>query len=380
MAQQVINDKQKAISTSKPAASMADLMKTVKSPFVTLSKGKIVEGVITKLTPSEILVDIHAKSEAVVLEKDKNILRTLLSSLKAGDKVTVGVLNPESDAGHPVVSLRRFLSNAAWDTLKAIQQKGETLEVEVLEFTRGGFIVDSKFGITGFLPSSQVMLNELPSASQNSGDLLGRTIQVYITELNKEARKVVFSQRPVISTKEFSEIVKNFKEGQKIESTISHVTSFGLFVVIPVPKREKMTIDGLVHISEVAWEEVTNLQSMYQVGHKIECVVVKVDMGSKRLDLSIKRLQEDPFEKIAKQIASDQKLSGTVRKITALGVIVDLVLDEKSVEGLIRKEKIPPTVSYEEGQKVQAVVTEIDKRKHRILLSPVLKEKPIGYR
>ena len=94
---------------------MAKLLAGYKAPFVSLEKGQLIEGTITKLSPGEILIDIAAKTEAVVLEKDKKILRNILSTLKVGDTVTVSVLNPESDFGHPVVSLRRFVGNNLWD-------------------------------------------------------------------------------------------------------------------------------------------------------------------------------------------------------------------------------------------------------------------------
>src|SRR5476651_1773231 len=104
----------------KKPQTMAELMASVKSAFVSPKKGETLVGKITKITSSEILVDIGAKTEAVVMEKDKKILKSLLSSIKLGDSVTVGVLNPESDMGHPVVSLRRFNDDKVWKRLEII--------------------------------------------------------------------------------------------------------------------------------------------------------------------------------------------------------------------------------------------------------------------
>src|SRR6476659_1595310 len=111
------------------ATSMAELMKNVKSPVASFKKGDMVKGTITKLTPAEILVDIQAKTEAVVLERDKRILRSLLSHLKEGDTVDVQILQEESDMGHPLVSLRRFIDSRIWADLDAAQKANKGVNV-----------------------------------------------------------------------------------------------------------------------------------------------------------------------------------------------------------------------------------------------------------
>ena len=122
-------------TTTKKATSMADLMKSVNSNFIVPRKGESLEGTITKLTSSEILVDIGAKTEATVLEKDKRLLKNLLNQLKVGDKVTVSVLNPESDMGNSVVSLRRFAEDRVWVELEDLFKKKQKLEIEITDFT-----------------------------------------------------------------------------------------------------------------------------------------------------------------------------------------------------------------------------------------------------
>src|SRR3990172_4400023 len=133
---------------------MAELMAKTQSSIRSFKKGEVVTGTITKLTSSEILIEIGAKTEAVVLEKDKNLLRSLLSTLKAGDKVNVSVLNPESDQGNPVVSLRRFMDEKHWGALDKLKNEEQTLEVVITELTKGGFLVTTTDGMSGFLPNS----------------------------------------------------------------------------------------------------------------------------------------------------------------------------------------------------------------------------------
>jgi ribosomal protein S1 len=137
------------------ATSMADLMASHKPDVKPLHKGDNLEGTITKLTSGEILVDIGAKTEAQVLEKDRNSLRILLSALKVGDKVTVQILNPESDQGNSVVSLRRFMEERLWRDLESKKSQNLILDANVNDSTKGGFLV-SAGGIAGFLPNSQV--------------------------------------------------------------------------------------------------------------------------------------------------------------------------------------------------------------------------------
>lgn len=354
---------------------MAELMRRVKAPLVSINKGDVVKGTITKLTPSEILVNLGAKAEAIVLEKDKGLHRNLLSTFKVGDQVTVSVLNPESETGNPVVSLRRFVGDMRWETLFQKQETQEPLNAQVLELTKGGFIIEVESGVSGFLPNSQTSLID------NPGELIGKKIKVYILELERKENKIIFSQRPRLMEEEFRQMVKTIKSGQKVKARISAVTSFGLFVSIPSLQTGK-TIDGLVHVSEIAWERTEDVSSLFNVGQEIEAVVIRIDFDAKRVDLSIKRLIEDPFEAIIKRYPQDKKVKAKVKKIMTAGVVVTITDAEskEEIDGFIRKEKIPPTITYEEGSVIEGTVSEIDAKRHRIMLVPVLKEKPIGYR
>lgn len=353
-------------NSSKPQ-TMADLLASYKSPFVVLHKGDLINGTVTKLTSSEILIDVNAKTEAVVLEKDKKILRNILSTLNVGDQVSVSVLDPESDMGNPVVSLRRFIGDISWKRLEEAKEKKQEVEVGVAETTKGGFLVQTFEGMDGFLPNSHILSGQNPQ--------VGGKIKAFILELNRQERKIIFSQKPILEAKDFEKIVKDLKNEQKIETIVSSITPFGVFVSIQTPSGD--FIDGLIHISEISWEKVENIVDLFTVGQKITAVVIGVDRQAKRVDLSLKRLMIDPFEAKAKKYAQDQKITGKVSKILSTGVVLEL---EEGVEGFIRKEKIPPTVSYAVGDQISAEVLEIDKKKRRIILIPVLLEKPIGYR
>lgn len=352
---------------------MADLMQRSKTSFNTFNKWDNVKGTITKLTPSEILIDINAKAEAIVFEKDKGILRNFLNTLHVGDVVDVMILSPESDTGNPVVSLRRFMDDKLWDVIAKKQEKLEQVEVMVLESTKGGLVVETKEKVSGFLPNSQTTFVENPQ------DLVGKTIPAYVIEINRKDHKVVFSQRRPVTDEVFAQAIKGLKIGEKVKGTVSAITTFGLFVSIV---KGNVALDGLVHISEIAWERTEDLAGMFVVGQELELAIVRIDRETKRIDLSLKRLLEDPFAVLSKRYPADQKVQAKVTKILNTGVTV-IISDAETgedIEGFIRKEKIPPTVTYEVGQVITATVAEIDSRRHKILLVPVLKEKPIGYR
>jgi ribosomal protein S1 len=356
-------------SKSSKSTTMAELLASHKTTFVKVNKGEILSAVVTKLTSSEILVDIGAKTEAVVLEKDKRIMRSLLSSIKLGDKVMVAVLNPESDYGNPVVSLRRFNDERVWKQLDVLQKSKEQLEATVDESTKGGFLVSTKDGLSGFLPNSQTVFLE------NSQDLVGKIIKVSVIEINRAARKIIFSQKAGMGSEDFEKAVKVLKIGQKIEATISNVAPFGIFLSIELP--DKKLVEGFVHISEVSWERIVTIPETFKAGEKIEVEVINFDKESQRVNLSIKKLIKDPFEEKLKSYAVDQRVSGSVTKVLSNGVLVNV---REGIEGFIKKDKIPANISYNDGSPVNATVVEVDTRRHRLILVPVLTEKPLMYR
>lgn len=374
------NQKQETKSTnssSKPAFTMADLMKSVKTSFKTIHKGDTINGKIKKLTSGEILVDINAKTDAVVLEKDKKILKNILFSLKVGEDVEVTILNPESEMGYPVVSLRRFMDNILWDKLSKAQKAHSSIEGIITEAIKGGFIVTVESGISGFLPSSYIHFPPDENVDlSNLQVLINRRVKVYVLELNRKAHKIIFSQKPILDAAAFDELIKNLKVEQKIDAIISNITPFGVFVNIPI-SGEKY-VDGLIHISEISWEKVSNIEELFKTGGRLETVVIGIDRDAKRVDLSIKRGIADPFEKLTEKYNVDQKVSGTVTNVSETGITIKF--GEENLEGFIRREKIPPTVSYKAGDSINATISQIDKKKRKILLTPVLLEKFVGYK
>lgn len=361
---------------------MAQLLAKHGQQTKALKRGEPVDGTITKLTKQEILLDINAKSEALVLERDKNMLNNLLSSLKVGDTVTATILSPESETGQPIVSLRRFLEERTWREYERLQKENKQIEVTITDITKGGLVVQTPEGLSAFLPQSHMASTSQPQ--------VGKKLPVYLLELNRTDNRLIVTQKETLSDEDFKALTKAIKIGQKIDTTIVNVTPFGLFLTVPLS--EEKHLDGLIHISEVAWEKVDDLGSLYTVGQTVSAQVIGTDIKAKRVDLSLKRLTEDPFTMISEKYPLETKVKGTVTRLEDGNVYVTIEdsstgslhsggqAGQGAIEGIIRKEKVPPGTTYEKGQSVNVTISEIDTRRHRILLSPVLLEKPIGYR
>ena len=367
-----IQNSKKTTKSSK-STTMEELLASHKPSFVTLHKGDIVEGTITKLTSSAILVDVNAKAEALVLEKDKKILHNILSSLSRGDKVSVQILNPESEMGNPVVSLRRFLDSNLWNKLEELAKSKKAIDVTVDDVIKGGLLVSGD-GISGFLPNSQLSFASHTITEGASKNIVGSKIKAIVLEVDRATRKIIFSQSHVLNREDFEKEIKGLKTGQKVTATVTNITPYGIFVSFA--NGEKV-LDGFLHISEISWEKVLDTSSLYNTADTMEAAITGFDKEARRVNLSVKKLKTDPFDEKIKNFTVDKKLNGTVLKILSTGVLLDLGDD---VEGFIRKEKIPPTVSYKVGDLVNVVVSQIDEKRRRVMVVPVLLEKPIGYR
>ncbi len=363
-----------ANSGQAPAQSMAELMAKHGNDVQPLKKGEEVTGIVTALTP-DIMLHVD-KIDVTVMETDRKLHKQLMTMLKVGDSVKAVVLYPESDSGYPAVSLRLFMEKKTWEYLEDLQKKGEKVSVTVAEVTKGGLVVEMRSGTSGFLPNSHMNRG-------NSESLVGQEIQVSIAEVNREAKKVVFSQKGALTANDFANLATQYKAGTKVKGVVSGITQFGIFVTLPFTSTsgEKSTIDGLVHISEVAWEKTSDLSEIFETGQHVEAVVIGVDSRSKRIDLSIKKLSHDPFQAVLENFPAEKKITGTAKEMTQDGLIVDLGnVDGLTVEGLIKKDKIPPTTTYEIGKSVTATVVSVDARKRKVMLTPVLMEKPLMYR
>ena len=203
---------------------------------------------------------------------------------------------------------------------------------------------------------------------------MGKKIKAAVIELNKPLHKIIFSQKAAVSDLEFEKLTKLVKAGEKIDAVVNSTTPFGIFVSL---KSGEENLEGFIHLSELSWDRMESAEGAYKVGDNVSAQVIGIDKEAKRVNLSVKRLSEDPFAQNVKQFPVDKKVSGTVSRISSIGVTINL---GNGVEGLIKKEKLPANSKYSVGEELEVTIAEVDEKRHRIILSQVLKEKPMGYR
>ena len=369
---------------------MAQLMAKVGSDLQVLQKGQTVTGIIKKLTPQEILMDIGAKGDALVIEFDRQNLENLLALLKVGDRVSATVISAESEEGFPVVSLRRTLDDIIFEKFSKLSKLEEALEIEVIDATRGGYFAQTSEGVRGFLPLSQVI--------DESGSLTGKKIQVKLLEVDRSKKRVVFSQKALTYILDPDEIRKLIKRDDVVEGEITGITPYSLFLSIRTKKDAKSLpagrqvegsrpelVEGFIHISEISYERIDNLESQFKKGDKIRAQVIEVDASNRRVNLSIKRTKKDTFLEAKVKYKPEDKVRGAVIKVSSRGIMIAL---EEGILGLIPQDKIPhfteasrgKPAGYNVGDIINCEVVEIDQRRRVIILSPILKAVPIGYR
>lgn len=356
-----------------------------------LKRGQEVEGKVISTTHTEILVDVGGKSEGIITGRELSASRDIASKLAVGDLVNVNIVYQENDAGQVVLSLRKLSGEKRWEDLAEKQKDGSEVEVLAQEANRGGIICEW-FGLRGFLPASQ--LSKAPSKLE---DLIGKYLSVRVIEVDKATNRLIFSQK-MPGKKDLGDLIKllaKVKIGEKFEGIVSAVLPFGIFVEINL-KGDKSTkstkgsdtpdtpdthgtqkLEGLVHISEISWEKVDDPGRIFKVGDSVSVVVIAKDTTTGRLNLSIKQLLQDPFIEASKNYSKEQKVKGTISKVTPYGVFVNL---EEGIEGLIHISKMPPNVVYSSGQEIDCEIEAVDTVSRKISLVPIVREKPILYR
>jgi len=397
----------KPVKTSAQPQTMEELLAKTGYKLRGLRRGETVEGTITDIGKKKLLIDIGAKTEGVVLEKEYELSRDFIRTMKVGDKIRVIVGMPENERGQILLSLRRAAEDYKWDTFEKYLKTGTEIEVRGLDVNKGGMIARI-MDVYGFVPVSQFGRAYLG----NLDKLYNKVFKVKVIEVGREKNRLIFSEKAVSEAQALAsqgKALEKVKVGDTLEGVISGIMPFGVFVRVNIeaegkkttkkkptskdkskeddqeaikesqdqPELQGMFLEGLVHISEISWEKVENLNKIFKVGEKIKVKVLGIDKESTRLNLSVKQLQPDPWTTLAKKYPPEKKLKGKVTKLAAFGAFVSL---EEGVEGLIHISKIPADFAIKVGDKVDVYIENIDLEHHRIALGLVLAKKPVGYK
>src|SRR5438045_4233160 len=304
--------------------TMEDYLHFEEEAFKTPNHGDIVDGIVVRVDPDEVLVDIGAKAEGVISSKELGMRGDLDSaSLEPGDQIKVYVLQPENEEGNVVLSLRRARAETTWLVAADKQTDGSVIEADVREQNKGGLIVNV-LGLRGFLPSSQVARAYAGSLEQ----LVTQRIPVKILEVNRKRNRLIVSQKAAEDedrARKREDLFSRLGVGDEVMGTVSGLTSYGAFVDIG-------GADGLIHISELSWDRVSRVTDVLQLGEQVRVKVIKLDPDQNRISLSLRQLQQDPWERLVNTMPVGSVVEGTATKTKKYGAFLQAL---PGIEGLL---------------------------------------------
>lgn len=325
--------------------------------------GDVVEGEVTKVEDKHALIDFGYKNEGILpIGEISNVhIDKVSDAISVGDKLTTKVTKV-NDEDEIILSKRAVDNEQAWDDIEQKLQSQEVFEVNVAEIVKGGLVVD--IGLRGFIPASLVERHFV----EDFAEYQDRTLRVKVIEMDREKNKVILSQKAVLDEeveKQKQDRINQIEVGSIIDGTVQRLTSFGAFVDIG-------GIDGLVHISELAWNRVESPSEVVSEGDQVKVKVLKVDPDNEKVSLSIKATEEGPWDKVANEVKAGDVVQGVVRRLVSFGAFVEIA---PGVEGLVHISQISnqrigtPNEVLKEGQEVNAKVLEINLSEQRISLS-----------
>lgn len=373
----------KSATSTKPK-TMEELLAQTKSEIIVPQKGQSIDGKVKLKNKKSLIVDIGAKTEGVVTDKEYELAADYIEELSEGDKVEAVVLSAVTDRGQILLSLKQAALDAKWEIFEEALKNDTALEAKGIEVNKGGLIVIVE-GMRGFVPSSQFGKEYIG----NIKALKGATLKVKPIEVDAENNRLIFSERHVSEAEELElrdQALESVTEGATYEGVVSGAMPFGLFVTVEVrvgdkPKDEKDDhfghVEGLIHISEISWEKVQDPRDYHKVGDRIKVKVLGIDDENGKLNLSLKQLSTDPWVGIAEKYPVGTTFAGTVSRVESFGIFVNV---EAGVDGLIHASKLTGSENFTKGEEITVTVESVEPEQRRMSLSPVSTEVPLGYK
>lgn len=355
------------------ASTMEDLLEDDGLGLDMPRQGDIRKGTVARVSETEILVSIGTKSEGVIPAREVDqIDPEHRDELEVGKEITVYVVNPEDQSGNVVLSYVRALEEKDWLFAESLLASGEAYDGKILGFNKGGLIIPVG-QLRGFVPASQVSLLRRIDSSGNTpeqrwGEMVDDPITVTVIEVDRERRRLILSERAALQETRESlkdRLLDELSEGDVRTGRVTSLADFGAFVNID-------GADGLVHLSEISWDRIEHPREVLSVGEEVQVKVIGIDRDRKRIGLSIRQLQEDPWVKKVDTLKEGQLIEGTITHLTKFGAFARL---DEDLEGLIHISEISeqrvahPKEVLHEGDVVTLRVIKIEPERHRIGLS-----------
>ncbi len=335
--------------------------------------GEIRKGMIASIGANQILISVGAKSEGVVAGRElEQLTAEERAALQVGQEVDVFVLNPEDQNGNVVLSFKRAQEELSWENVEKMIADETVMDTKIIGFNKGGLIA-AVGNLRGFVPSSQV---SAARRAQSSGDtpeqrwqkMVGQPISVRIIEVDRERRRLILSERNTNTESRASmkdRVISELEEGKVYTGRVTSLADFGAFVNLN-------GADGLVHLSELSWDHITHPKEVLEIGQEVQVKVINIDREKKRIGLSMRALQDDPWKSRIEKFSIGQLVEGTITRLTKFGAFARL---EGDIEGLIHISELSenrvehPKEILKEGEVKTLRVIRIDTEQHRIGLS-----------
>jgi small subunit ribosomal protein S1 len=336
------------------------------------NQGEIRRGTIATIRDNEILISIGTKSEGIISGRElEQIPDDERKALKVGQVIPVFVLFPEDQNGNVVLSYVRAREEQDWDTAISLLEANGEYDSKIIGFNKGGLIVPIG-SLRGFMPASQISPTRRPGTGETPelryGKMVGEDVTVRVIEVDRERRRLILSER--IALQESRENLKDrlldeLKEGDIRTGRITSLAEFGAFVNID-------GADGLVHMSEISWDRIKHPNEVLKVGEEVTVKVISIDRDRKRIGLSIRQLQRDPWMEKIGELKEGMLIEGTITHLTKFGAFARIGDD---IEGLIHVSELSdqrvnhPKEVVKEGDAVTLRIIKIDEERHRVGLS-----------
>lgn len=292
--------------------------------------GKIVEGKIINKTPSALFLDLQALGTGIIYGKEFQEIKERIKNLKIGETLFVKIIDLENEDGYIELSLNQASIELTWEKLREKKEKKELILIKILGANKGGLL--TKFsGLPGFLPVSQLSTKHYPRVEKGGAfkvleelqKFIGKEMEVEIFNLNPKEKKIIFSEKSK-ENEAIKQLLKNYKNGDIVKGEVSGITDFGVFI-----KLTKENLEGLIHISELAWQIVESPEEIVKLGEKIKAKIISISEA--KIFLSLKALKKNPWEEIEKKYKPGDIIKGKVIKFNPYGAFVQLA---SKIQGL----------------------------------------------
>jgi small subunit ribosomal protein S1 len=342
--------------------SFAELFEQSQTSLNNLKSGAIVTGTVEEIRSDVVVVNVGLKSEGII---DINQFRNEQGEIEVavGDIIKVALESVENGFGETVLSRDKAKKALVWDELETLMDAGEIVSGRISGKVKGGFTVDIR-EVRAFLPGSLVDVRPV----RDPGYLEGKELEFKIIKLDRKRNNVVVSRRAVVESEnsvEREQMLERLTEGTIITGVVKNLTDYGAFVDLG-------GVDGLLHITDMAWKRVRHPSEVVNVGDELQVRVLKYDRERNRVSLGLKQLGEDPWENIARRYPADTRAFGKVSNVTDYGAFVEI---EPGVEGLVHvsemdwtNKNVNPSKVVQLGDDVEVMVLDVDAERRRISL------------